>query len=352
MRSLALTTTILCSTPAIANSPVSYEYRDLDGDTRTVEAVFDAVNFVTWLTDTNVGLTQTFGIERGNLSDYYSRQINPQGLMTQDTAVQYIDSMNANNYLGFSQWRLPRYAGTPDADCSEQFNGGQVVFGRGCTAPEVGSFNRDVFQFGALDEAVFENLDGTARWVGSTGPSGGLYYYQFGDEGNLDFCPGGDGICNTAFVWPVLDGDVGTPIVPVCEDSDGDGYGWNGFSSCTSAAPVQGACVDTIPQNDGWGWNGVESCVLPAAGEGFCQSYGSFPWGWNNTTQTSCRLDEGVPPVAGDCIDTVPLNDGWGWNGAESCRVPATGAGFCQSYGDYPWGWNNTTQTSCRLDEG
>ena len=336
------------SFPALADSPPSFEFRDLDGNARTVEAIYDPSNNLTWLADTNLGLSQTFGIERGDLSDYYSQRISEEGLMTQDTALVYIYMMNASNYLGYGQWRLPQYSGAPDATCSEQSNNGQVVFGVGCTGTEVGSFNRDVIS-NSSSAAFLENLDGQTRWVGSIGPSGGLYYYQFGGAGRLGFCPGGDGICETGFVWPVLDGSIGSPVDTSCIDDDGDGWGWNSYDACIVTASVAGECMDTLPLNDGWGWNGVASCQLPTAGEGFCQGYGDYPWGWNNTTQASCRLD-GDEPQPTDCIDTVPLNDGWGWNGVESCQLPTVGRGFCQSYGDYPWGWNNTTKSSCRLD--
>ena len=47
------------------------------------------------------------------------------------------------------------------------------------------------------------------------------------------------------------------------------------------------ACIDE--DNDGWGWNGVESCL--------------------------------VTPVVRECFDSDPVGDGWGWNGVESCRI-------------------------------
>jgi len=52
-----------------------------------------------------------------------------------------------------------------------------------------------------------------------------------------------------------------------------------------------------------------------------------------------------------ECVDSPPLNDGWGWNGAQSCRLEVTGTGSCEDHGSYPWGWNAVTRESCRLDE-
>ena len=48
-------------------------------------------------------------------------------------------------------------------------------------------------------------------------------------------------------------------------------------------------CVDTDPVGDGWGWDGSTSCTV-------------------EQTDTTC-------------IDTDPVGDGWGWDGSTSCRV-------------------------------
>jgi len=62
------------------------------------------------------------------------------------------------------------------------------------------------------------------------------------------------------------------------------------FLYCCISIPAYSqtaACIDE--DNDGWGWNGVESCQ--------------------------------ITPVARECFDSDPVGDGWGWNGVESCRV-------------------------------
>ncbi len=98
--------------------------------------------------------------------------------------------------------------------------------------------------------------------------------------------------------------------------------------------PIPGDCIDTAPVGDGWGWNGVESCAV----------------------QTEPEPEP--EPEAGTCVDTAPLGNGWGWNGTESCRVPAVDPdpepsnpdpGACVDtapIGD-GWGWNGTA--SCRI---
>ncbi len=54
-----------------------------------------------------------------------------------------------------------------------------------------------------------------------------------------------------------------------CIDSDGDGWGWNGFETCTPPTPEgevrETICIDT--DNDGWGWTGTASCIINDAGE-------------------------------------------------------------------------------------
>ena len=47
-----------------------------------------------------------------------------------------------------------------------------------------------------------------------------------------------------------------------CVDTDGDGFGWNGTSTCTPGSTqtgITGQCVDT--DGDGFGWNGTATCT-------------------------------------------------------------------------------------------
>ena len=71
--------------------------------------IYDDVLDITWLQDANLAATNTFGVSG----------INADGTMSWNTAQAWIAAMNAANYLGFSDWRLPT---TPDA-------GGPFVFG-------------------------------------------------------------------------------------------------------------------------------------------------------------------------------------------------------------------------------
>lgn len=109
--------------------------------------------------------------------------------------------------------------------------------------------------------------------------------------------------------------------LPFClsvnSDTDGDGYGWENNRSCR---------VKNSDDNDA------------------CEDRGDFPWGWNPITRESCLLGVQTRPSA--CED--PDGDGYGWNGIATCIVDSA---QCNDYGTYPWGWNPVTRTSCRLDE-
>lgn len=89
-----------------------------------------------------------------------------------------------------------------------------------------------------------------------------------------------------------------------CIDTDGDGYGWNGVSTCDPTSATAGgsasvvatvnACVDT--DGDGYGWNGVATCLIddnnstPAADAACIDSDGDG-YGWNAATQSTCLIN-------------------------------------------------------------
>ena len=91
------------------------------------------------------------------------------------------------------------------------------------------------------------------------------------------------------------------------------------------AASGDSDCIDTPPFNNGWGWNGTESCriVEPqnnTPGTHACVDYDGDGWGWNGIS--SCiPTSSGSDATSTVCIDTNPIGDGWGWDGNKSCRV-------------------------------
>ena len=102
---------------------------------------------------------------------------------------------------------------------------------------------------------------------------------------------------------------------------------------------------------DGYGWENGESCIVQ---QNRCEDRGDFPWGWDPVTETSCRLDQAEQTVqaAQECPDSD--GDGWGWNGVESCRVTefVNEAGECIDV--LPlfdgWGWNGVASCITTTD--
>ncbi len=61
------------------------------------------------------------------------------------------------------------------------------------------------------------------------------------------------------------------PVTEQCVDSDGDGWGWNGRTSCRieNLNPTQRSEINCVDDDgDGWGWDGVKSCVIAVAPDG------------------------------------------------------------------------------------
>ena len=60
--------------------------------------IYDDVQNITWLQNANLAMSETFGVEGIDPSS---------GVMLRSTADAYIASMNADNSLGYNDWRLP-----------------------------------------------------------------------------------------------------------------------------------------------------------------------------------------------------------------------------------------------------
>jgi lysophospholipase L1-like esterase len=139
-----------------------------------------------------------------------------------------------------------------------------------------------------------------------------------------------------------------------CVDTDpvGDGWGWDGVSSCrvSSAEPQAATCVDTDPVGDGWGWDGVSSCRISATQPQAASCVDTDPvgdgWGWDGAS--SCRISTSEPQTT-VCVDTDPVGDGWGWDGSSSCRVSGevVNQACIDADGD-GWGWDGAN--SCRVE--
>ncbi len=135
---------------------------------------YDAVLNVSWLTDANLAASNTFGLPQSEVTTTPGPGvIGTTSRMTWDTALQWIAGMNAANYLGFDDWRLPTQSPMNGTTFStEHSNNGTTDRGYGATG--VG----------------WETLTGEI-----VSEMGWMYY---GNLGNLGLCmPDGDPGCTT-----------------------------------------------------------------------------------------------------------------------------------------------------------
>ena len=71
--------------------------------------VYDSVNGVNWLADTNLAATNRFSLP---LCTGSGNQVcvNASGSMNYQSAAAWVNAMNAANYLGHSNWQLTNHA--------------------------------------------------------------------------------------------------------------------------------------------------------------------------------------------------------------------------------------------------
>lgn len=201
--------------------------RDLDQDPSTVEAYYDTEFDITAIAHPNLPLSERFGIPRtvdttctnGIFCNETQPGIDRFGFMEWPTADEYIASMNNENYMGRSDWRLPRTGFVPNN-----------LYGWLGDSHELDEILGQRYSMYLPIYEVFNYRFVTESYH----PEGGRAYVRWGTARALGTNLS-DGLTRFT-VWPVLDGDVGTPVnanaQQVCSDFDGDGYGWNGTSTC------------------------------------------------------------------------------------------------------------------------
>ena len=219
--------------------------------------IYDTVLGMTWLADANLAASETFGIGG----------IESNGAMSYETAVQFINAMNANNFKGINTWRLPI---VEPLDETSGWNfirtfDGSTDYSYWKTAPIDALYNPNGQSEGRKSDPLsymyYNNMEALGRYIGSgTDLSGELAASEWGinnarNQTNLSLfanikdigmlnCSGfayywGDGVagapglderltpsfsfywgfsnarnknttCNT-FVWPVTPGDPAGP---------------------------------------------------------------------------------------------------------------------------------------------
>jgi hypothetical protein len=146
---------------------------------------------ITWLANANLAATNTFGLATGvylgptpnTLAGSY---IYNDGTMTWGGAIRWIGAMNAANYLGYNDWRLPT---TTDTVCNGGYN---------CTGSEMGHLFYNELG-GAAHSSIttthnnanynlFSNLQSSFYWSGTEafpGNTSALYAWIFDFNGGL-----------------------------------------------------------------------------------------------------------------------------------------------------------------------
>lgn len=201
--------------------------RDLNND-QNIDAYYDTVLDVTWLKDANLAASNSFGV---------SGIVQYVGVMSWGTATQWISAMNASNYLGHNEWRMPKIEPIGDGGYSMCCSGfdGRFDFGYNITSPKselaymfyVNLVNLGLFdvngnvqsEHGSIDDPLnmyddnlFDDIRWGWYWSGSQNhANGSIMVFDIANGEQTNRLAGGPN-----FVWAVHQGDIGLPV-PVPE---------------------------------------------------------------------------------------------------------------------------------------
>ncbi|MBL0166393.1 MAG: DUF1566 domain-containing protein [Propionivibrio sp.] len=167
------------------------------------QMVYDTDRNISWLANANLAASEDFGVRFIDLTGYASA----------GPALNWINAMNAANYLGFNDWRLPTTL-QPDASCGTQDSLGSR--GLNCSGSEMGHLfydelggeaNQDIATTHNTNYNLFQNLQsgGFTYWSGTKAGSLGTSTWGF-DFGKGSQFSGHNG--NGAFMLAVRPGDV------------------------------------------------------------------------------------------------------------------------------------------------
>ncbi len=174
--------------------------------------VYDPANNVTWLADANLAASNRFTLPLCDASGT-PPCVNASGSMNYQSAVAWVNAMNAANYLGHGNWQLPT---TPPLDhgCTKTGANGNS-FGYGCTASALGSLYYNALGLKAPGTAVpianntagpFTNLEPYLYWSQTSG-GGGYSTFSF-DTG----WQGSNTTTHVMYLLPMIPGKLpGTP---------------------------------------------------------------------------------------------------------------------------------------------
>lgn len=148
------------------------------------QAVTDTDLNITWVANANLAATNTFGlatfVNLGADAYGYESKIFPNGAMTWGGAQKWIGAMNAANYLGYSDWRLPTTIDTGAPGIQVSKNGTDGGYNNPATSElshlyysELG--NKGIFStagafqpdYGLSNKGPFTNFQENGYWSGT-----------------------------------------------------------------------------------------------------------------------------------------------------------------------------------------
>ena len=153
-------------------------------------AYYDTDLNVTWIADANLAASNTFGVSG----------INTDGTMSQAMAEYWVNGMNVDNYLGYSDWRLPTTPVTdPNTSCQMVY-GGSGGSSANCTGSDLGHLfytelggvaGQDIAATHDANYDLFQNVQSGYYWSGTvydylSGILSYEYFFDFSDGVQYD----------------------------------------------------------------------------------------------------------------------------------------------------------------------
>lgn len=134
------------------------------------QAIYDTDLDITWIADANLAASNTFGIDPSYANGFLNAQL------SWNAANNWIAAMNAANYLGYSDWRLPTTL-QPDPSCDTHSPYGYGSSGYGCMGGELGHLyhselggaaGQSIYMTHNENHDLFSNIQGFFYWTGTT----------------------------------------------------------------------------------------------------------------------------------------------------------------------------------------
>ncbi len=169
------------------------------------QIVHDSALNINWLANADLAATNSFGLPVGSDSSSTDININPDGSMNIPTATAWINAMNAADYLGHNNWRMPDTSEDPDNHAGYYHTGSEM--GELYYTEFDGQAGSTVLQTHDSAFSKFQNFQPDLYWSGTSNVD------ESGNNGNKTFSfgngyQGGNYEADQWFVIPVFDGNI------------------------------------------------------------------------------------------------------------------------------------------------